>query len=72
MRLLFKQRFFSWFDSYDVYDEEGNASTEFVPTTIYDETETEYYLDDSVLHAGSYIIYSEACRQQNRISYRRI
>ena len=25
MRLLFKQRFFSWFDSYDVYDEEGNT-----------------------------------------------
>ena len=25
MRLLFKQRFFSWFDSYDIYDEEGNV-----------------------------------------------
>lgn len=25
MRLLFKQRFFSWFDSYDIYDEDGNA-----------------------------------------------
>ena len=24
MRLLFKQRFFSWFDSYDIYDETGN------------------------------------------------
>lgn len=24
MRLLFKQRFFSWFDSYDIYDESGN------------------------------------------------
>ena len=23
MRLLFKQRFLSWFDSYDIYDEEG-------------------------------------------------
>ena len=23
MKLLFKQRFFSWFDSYDVYDEHG-------------------------------------------------
>ena len=22
MRLYFKQRFFSWFDSYDIYDEE--------------------------------------------------
>ena len=25
MRLWFKQRFFSWFDSYDIYDEAGNA-----------------------------------------------
>ena len=23
MKLLFKQRFFSWFDSYDIYDERG-------------------------------------------------
>ena len=25
MRLYFKQRFFSWFDSYDIYDEAGNV-----------------------------------------------
>lgn len=25
MRLLFKQRFFSWFDSYDIFDEQGNT-----------------------------------------------
>lgn len=25
MKLLFKQRFFSWFDSYDIYDEDGHA-----------------------------------------------
>ncbi len=25
MRMYFKQRFFSWFDSYDIYDEEGNT-----------------------------------------------
>lgn len=25
MRLLFKQRFFSWLDSYDIYDEGGNT-----------------------------------------------
>lgn len=25
MRLLFKQRFFSWFDSYDIYDETGKT-----------------------------------------------
>lgn len=26
MRLLFKQRFFSWLDSYDIYDENGNTA----------------------------------------------
>lgn len=25
MKMLFKQRFFSWFDSYDIYDEQGNV-----------------------------------------------
>lgn len=25
MKLLFRQRFFSWFDSYDIYDEQGNT-----------------------------------------------
>ena len=25
MKLLFKQRFFSWFDSYDIYNEAGNV-----------------------------------------------
>ena len=25
MKLLFKQRFFSWFDSYDIYDEHGET-----------------------------------------------
>lgn len=25
MKLLFKQRFFSWFDSYDIYDEAGKT-----------------------------------------------
>lgn len=26
MKLLFKQRFFSWFDSYDIYDENGDTA----------------------------------------------
>ena len=26
MRLLFRQRLFSWFDSYDIYDEEGRTA----------------------------------------------
>ena len=25
MKLLFKQRFFTWFDSYDIYDEAGQT-----------------------------------------------
>lgn len=25
MKLLFKQRLFSWFDSYDIYDEQGSV-----------------------------------------------
>lgn len=25
MKLIFKQRFFSWFDSYDIFDENGNT-----------------------------------------------
>ena len=25
MKLLFRQRFFSWFDSYDIYDEDGRT-----------------------------------------------
>lgn len=25
MKLLFKERMFSWFDSYDIYDEDGNT-----------------------------------------------
>ena len=25
MKVLFKLRFFSWFDSYDIFDEEGNT-----------------------------------------------
>ena len=32
MRLLFKQRFFSWFDSYDIYNEAGDE----VIITAYD------------------------------------
>lgn len=44
----------------ETYDEEGNAATEFVETTIYQETDTEYYLDDTVLRAGNYIIKPES------------
>lgn len=44
----------------ETYDENGNATTEFVETSIYEETETEYYLDDTVLRAGNYLIKPES------------
>ncbi len=47
----------------EAYDEEGNAVTQFVPTTIYDATETEYYLDDSVLRAGNNIIKPDSTQK---------
>lgn len=40
----------------EIYDDEGNTTTEFIETTIYEETEEEYYLDDTVLRSGSYLI----------------
>ena len=40
----------------ETYDEEGNAAIQFVATTIYNATDTEYYLDDSVLRAGYNIV----------------
>ena len=40
----------------ETLDEEGNITTQFVATTIYDATDTEYYLDDSVLQPGNYIV----------------
>ena len=47
----------------ETYDEEGNATTEFVETTIYDATDTEYYLDDTVLRAGNYIVKPESTQK---------
>lgn len=40
----------------ETYDENGNVVIQFVATTIYNATDTEYYLDDSVLRAGNYIV----------------
>lgn len=40
----------------ETYDENGNATTQFVPTTIYDATDTEYYLDDSVLRVNNNLL----------------
>ncbi|MCM1047629.1 MAG: hypothetical protein NC433_04305 [Clostridiales bacterium] len=36
--------------------EEGVMTTKFVETTIYEETEEEYYIDDTTLRSGNYII----------------
>ena len=44
----------------ETLDENGNLTTEFVATTIYDATDTEYYLDDSVLQPGNYIVKPES------------
>lgn len=43
----------------ETYNEEGEAITQFVETEIYEETETEYYLDDYTLRAGNYIVMPE-------------
>ncbi len=40
----------------EAYAEDGSVTTEFIETTIYHETEEEYYLDDSQLRMGDYIL----------------
>ncbi len=40
----------------ETYTEEGEPGTEFVETAIYDEVDGEYYLDDSQLAIGDYIL----------------
>ena len=47
----------------ETYDENGNIVIEFVPTTIYDATDTEYYLDDSVLRMGSNIVKPDSTQK---------
>ena len=48
----------------EAYAEDGTATTEFIETTIYNETETEYYLDDSQLRMGDYIIKPESTEKE--------
>lgn len=38
------------------YEEDGSATTEFIQTSIYNKTETEYYLDDTTLRIGDYLV----------------
>ena len=40
----------------ETYTEEGEATTEFIATTIYQETEEDYYIDNSVLTVGDDIV----------------
>lgn len=47
----------------ETYDDEGNVSIQFVETPIYHETETEYYLDATVLRAGNDIVMPETNEQ---------
>ena len=44
----------------ETYLEDGTATTEFIETTIYNETDTEYYLDDITLRIGDYLIMPES------------
>ncbi len=51
MKLLLKQRFFSWLDSYDIYDEEGN--TVFTVASELDWGHVLHILDSSGRHLGT-------------------
>jgi hypothetical protein len=42
---------------------DGKATAEFVETTIYYATDTEYYLDDSQLRSGDYIIMPDSTQK---------
>ena len=44
----------------ETYDENGSSTIEFIETTIYDATDTEYYLDDSVLRPDNNIVKPES------------
>ena len=53
----------------EIYTEEGEESREFVATTIYNETDTEYYIDDTELRIGDYICM-EASTEKYALSKR--
>ncbi len=40
----------------ETYTEEGEATTEFIATTIYQETDEDYYIDNSVLEVGDDLV----------------
>jgi len=44
----------------ETVDDEGNPTTEFIESSIYSETDTEYYLDNSELRPGDYLILPDS------------
>lgn len=48
----------------ETFDEEGNITQQFTPVTIYSESDTDYYVDTSVLQIGDYI-----CKQDSTDKY---
>ncbi|MCL2254181.1 MAG: hypothetical protein FWC09_07025 [Lachnospiraceae bacterium] len=44
----------------EAFTEEGEQTTEFIDTAIYNETETEFYLDDMNLRIGDYLIMPDS------------
>lgn len=47
------------------YTEDGTLTNDFIETTIYHETETEYYLDDSVLRMGDDLTKNEGMERHS-------
>ncbi|WMC92771.1 HlyD family efflux transporter periplasmic adaptor subunit [Kineothrix sp. MB12-C1] len=43
----------------EAYTEDGTATTEFIETTIYNEEDDEYYVDDATLRIGDYLVLPE-------------
>ncbi|NLL76738.1 MAG: hypothetical protein GX235_05775 [Clostridiales bacterium] len=43
----------------EAYTEDGTATTEFIETSIYNEKDDEYYVDDSTLRIGDYLVMPE-------------
>lgn len=42
------------------YDEDGNATTEYIPVTVYNATDEEYYIDGAALRIGDYLLKPES------------
>lgn len=47
----------------EAYTEDGTVTTEFIETTIYNEQEDEYYVDDATLRIGDYLIIPEGAEK---------